>query len=266
MTIRDGAPRDAWDGSLYAANTAHHRQHDDAFLSSVTIRPTDRILDLGCGTGDFTRKLATLVPKGFVTGVDPSESQIGIAARNKPANVELLIGRAQDIENVAEGRKFDLIVSRAVFHWIPEADHPALLSALRARLRLTGFLRVECGGKGQIAAVQAILDAESTALGGPRAPWFFSDDTAYAALLTQAELTTEAGFIRLVQQRRSMPTFDALRSYLESQVFLAYEAGFDHETRATFRSRSLDRAVTELKRTDGTYDLDFVRLDFQASR
>jgi hypothetical protein len=39
----------AWDGEAYAANTGHHRVHDDWFLSAFPVRSTDRLLDLGCG-------------------------------------------------------------------------------------------------------------------------------------------------------------------------------------------------------------------------
>jgi ubiquinone/menaquinone biosynthesis C-methylase UbiE len=49
-----------WDGALYAANTDHHRRYDDRFLSTLPLRPTDRVLDLGCGSGDLTATVAAL--------------------------------------------------------------------------------------------------------------------------------------------------------------------------------------------------------------
>ncbi len=43
-----------FDGTLYAANTAHHRAHDADVLADVPLAPGTDVLDLGCGSGDFT--------------------------------------------------------------------------------------------------------------------------------------------------------------------------------------------------------------------
>jgi ubiquinone/menaquinone biosynthesis C-methylase UbiE len=53
-----------WDGAAYAANTGHHRVFDAAFLATLPLQGNERILDLCCGSGDFTRALADLVPAG----------------------------------------------------------------------------------------------------------------------------------------------------------------------------------------------------------
>ncbi|HEX2381627.1 MAG TPA: hypothetical protein VHI95_03250, partial [Acidimicrobiales bacterium] len=58
----------SWNGGLYAANTEHHRRYDDDFLATLALRSVDRVLDVGCGSGDFTAKVAALVPEGHVVG------------------------------------------------------------------------------------------------------------------------------------------------------------------------------------------------------
>src|SRR5437763_7756475 len=70
-----------WDGELYAANTGHHRRYDDAFLATLPLRTTDRVLDIGCGSGDFTATVAALVPDGHVVGLEPQPSLIHEARR-----------------------------------------------------------------------------------------------------------------------------------------------------------------------------------------
>src|SRR3954471_7788894 len=89
---REQAKRaDGWDGELYAANAAHHRRQDDAFLASLPLGAGDRVLDIGCGTGEFTNRLAERVPEGRVVGVDASPSQIEAARAHKAPNVELVL-------------------------------------------------------------------------------------------------------------------------------------------------------------------------------
>jgi ubiquinone/menaquinone biosynthesis C-methylase UbiE len=256
--------KDAWEGRLYAANTAHHRFYDDAFLETVALRPGDRVLDLGCGVGDFTERLVAIAARGQVVGLDASRSQLAIARARGLDRVEWLEGRAQDLDALLGGRVFDAVVSRATLHWIPSADHPALLRAILRHLAPGGVFRAEFGGRGQIAAVCSILDQESTAFGGPTTPWFFPDEATYRPWLEEAGFDLGAGFVRTFDQRRAMPTPESLIGYLRSTVFFAYDAQMTEAARGEFRARSEARALTELKRADGSYDLDFVRMDVRA--
>jgi len=254
--------RDAWNGELYGRNSAHHRRYDDVFLATLPLRPTDEVLDVGCGTGDFTVKMAARVPEGRVVGLDASPSQLAAAAHAR-SNVGLVVGRAEDLDGSLGDRRFDAIVSRATLHWLPEAQHPELLRGLRRHLKPGGVLRVELGGAGQIAAVRAVIDDVSAALGGPRSPWFFPEPATYRALLETAGFELHQGFVRLIEQRRSMPARDDLLGFLRSQVFLAYETRLTPAQRAQLRTNVEVRA-DELRRPDGSYDLDFVRLDVLA--
>lgn len=254
---------DAWDGELYGRNTAHHRRYDDIFLATLPLRPTDEVLDIGCGTGDFTVKLAALVPQGRVVGLDASPSQVAAAAVYARPNLTFVVGRAEELDGQLGDRRFDAIVSRATLHWLPEARHAELLRACRRHLRPGGVLRVEQGGAGQIAALRAILDDVSAGLGGPRSPWFFPAPAPYRSMVEAAGFDLKQGFVRLLEQRRSMPARDDLLSYLRSQVFLAYETGLTPAQRDQLRNRVEARA-DELRRPDGSYDLDFVRLDVLA--
>src|SRR5262249_18993510 len=170
---------DAWQGRLYAANTAHHRRYDEEFLATLPLLADHSVLDLGCRVGDFTERLPAVAARGQVAGLDASRSQLEIAAARGLERVEWIHGRAQDLDPLLGARAFDAVVSRATLHWIPGSDHPALLRAIFRHLRPGGIFRAEFGGRGQIAEVCAILDEESTAVGGPSSPWFFPDEAIY---------------------------------------------------------------------------------------
>src|SRR5690349_3132034 len=94
-TDRDGTWLPAWDGADYAANTEHHRVHDGTFLRRFPVAPTDRILDLGCGSGDFTRTVADLVPDGHVLGLDAQPSMIDEARACAGPNQSFVVAPVQ---------------------------------------------------------------------------------------------------------------------------------------------------------------------------
>ena len=67
-------------------------------------------LDLGCGTGIFTRKLSTISKK--VIGVDMSYEMIKNANKNKKITYH-----NKKVENMKLNQKFDIISSASSFHW-----------------------------------------------------------------------------------------------------------------------------------------------------
>src|SRR5688572_12442627 len=93
----DAAWIPTWDGEAYAANTGHHREHDAWFLTTFPIRPADRVLDLGCGSGDFTRIVAELVPDGVVVGIDAQPSMLTAAESVARSNQSFALGPVQDL-------------------------------------------------------------------------------------------------------------------------------------------------------------------------
>jgi trans-aconitate methyltransferase len=264
--MQDPPHTDAWDASLYAEHSAHHREQDAWFLASFTLAPTAHVLDLGCGTGEFTNRIADLVPQGRVLGVDGSPSQIERAQAVKRDQVELRLGRLERLDELLGEQTFDAAISRATLHWVAREDHPGLLRAVAAHLRPHGFFRAEFGGRGQMQQALALFDDVSERFGGPRSPWCFPDADEYRELVVEAGLDPAQGFVRLVPQRRSMPTFEALVGFLRSQAFVGYETRLSADAQPRFREQAEARASVELRRPDGSYDLEFVRLDLLARR
>lgn len=78
----------AWDGEEGAYWASHADRFDralagyhDALMTAVPIASTDRVLDVGCGTGQTTRAAARLASEGTVLGVDLSARMIDLARR-----------------------------------------------------------------------------------------------------------------------------------------------------------------------------------------
>ena len=82
----------------------------------------------------------------------------------------------------------DAILSTATFHWI--ADHDRLFERLFAALKPGGRLVAQCGGEGNVAAVQAAIDAVAEpALAGWGGPWNFQSPAATAERLERIGFT-----------------------------------------------------------------------------
>jgi ubiquinone/menaquinone biosynthesis C-methylase UbiE len=252
-----------FDGDLYAANTRHHRAHDEDVLAGLPLAPGTDVLDLGCGSGDFTARLVPMVAPGRVVGVDVSPSQVAHARAHHPG-AEFVAGRAQDVASLFPAASFDVVVTVATLHWVPAAEQPDVLAGVARVLRPGGVLRADLGGIGQIAAARAVLDDISARHRGPASPWCFPEPSAYAELLRVAGLTVERA--RLVRQRRAFPDAAAFEGWLRSQILPAYLPAIPDDDREAFAAECLREGLARLQRDDGSYDQDYVRLDVLAVR
>ena len=251
-----------WDGAGYAANTSHHRRYDEDFLRSTPLRPDARVLDLGCGPGDFTVRLAERVPAGHVVGLDPQPSMLELARAVARPNQSFVLGTAQRLGELTG--PFDAIVSRAVLHWIPIAEHPAVLAAAAGLLAPGGLLRIEAGGGDNVREPVRWLDEISARHGGPRSPWSFPQAGEYLDLVLAAGFDVREGWVRLAAQRREFDR-DAFVGWVTSQALHAYTHTMAEPAAAAFRAEAL-AGVDRMRHRDGSYDMTWVRLDVRAFR
>jgi SAM-dependent methyltransferase len=112
----------------------------DAALAAAAPRPGENVLDLGCGTGTTTLRLADAVrPTGRVLGIDISEQQLALARQRvaaAEANVELVLDDAATHDLAAES--FDLGFTR--FGVMFFADPVAAFHNIRRAMKLSGRL------------------------------------------------------------------------------------------------------------------------------
>lgn len=85
-------------------------------LARLSLRPTDRVLDVGCGTGALLERLAESHPAALLSGVDPVPEMLAVARERMPAEVELREGWAERLPFAEE--QFDVVVSCNMFHYI----------------------------------------------------------------------------------------------------------------------------------------------------
>lgn len=125
-----------WDPNTYHKFQAERAAPFVDLLALVRVRPGRRVVDLGCGTGELTRRLADALPDSDVIGLDSSPQMLARAAEHARPGLRFIEGTIE-----TAGGEWDLIFSHAALHWVP--DHAALIPRLLALLRPGGQLAVQ---------------------------------------------------------------------------------------------------------------------------
>ncbi len=88
-------------------------------ISRLALRPADRVLDVGCGTGELLSRLAAKHPEVTLAGLDPVPEMLAMAKAKLSAKVDLRVGWANALP--WPDASFDIVVSCNMFHYI---THP----------------------------------------------------------------------------------------------------------------------------------------------
>jgi ubiquinone/menaquinone biosynthesis C-methylase UbiE len=114
---------------------AHFADVSERLLDDVDVQPNDRVVELGCGPGGFSRRiLKRLGEGGVLVGVDSSEgllAQARASLTGEKAKFEPVLADIAQLGSWLDGA--DVILGRAVLHHVPMVEF--MLGRLRARLR-----------------------------------------------------------------------------------------------------------------------------------
>jgi SAM-dependent methyltransferase len=117
-------------------------EHDEVLHAAAAVATTDRVLDVGCGTGVSSRRAARAATSGHVLGVDVSAPLVEharlLADQEGLTHTEFAVADAQTHPFPAAG--FDVVLSR--FGVMFFADAPTAFANLARALRPGGRLAV----------------------------------------------------------------------------------------------------------------------------
>src|SRR6056297_343493 len=172
------SPRDEtdWDATAYEDDHSFVYEYGADVLELLAPAAGERVLDLGCGTGALTGKIAA--SGADIVGIDSAAEMIERARANHPE----LAFRQADARTATFDEPFDAVFSNAALHWIDEQD--AALSTVSDALRPGGRFVAELGGDGNVAAIVDAVLAELAERGyDADNPWHFPTVGEYASRL-----------------------------------------------------------------------------------
>ncbi|MBD3898256.1 methyltransferase domain-containing protein [Halomonas sp. ML-15] len=246
------APGQHWN----AADYAHHADFVPSLGSEVVklLAPQagERILDLGCGDGALSERLAKLGVD--IVGVDASEAMVE-AARERGITAQVI-----DAHRLPFDHEFDAVFSNAALHWMLEPQ--AVIAGVKRALKPGGRFVAEFGGHGNVAAICTALLASLQFRGisaRGRHPWYFPTAEEYRQLLENAGFRVEE--IALIP--RPTPLSTGMSGWLETfaNPFLH---GLDEDVREAVLENTMTLLAHSLRDDTGHWSADYVRLRVRA--
>jgi very-short-patch-repair endonuclease/trans-aconitate methyltransferase len=243
-------PAPNWQPALYDTKHAFVAKYGEALLDLLAPKRSERILDLGCGTGDLAQKIADC--GATVIGLDSSLDMIAAARAKYPA-LQFVPG---DVTNFAFDEPFDAAFSNATLHWVKPPEDAA--RCIAGTLRSGGRFVAEFGGAGNVAHISAALHEAHIALTG--APlqhnWYFPSVGEYAPILEAHGFEVQAAW--LFDRPTPLEGEDGMRNWLSM---------FGHPILRGAPTDVIDRVTATAERTlretnyrDGQWFADYRRI------
>lgn len=248
------AHRQTWDPERYARNARFVADLGAPVVDLLAPLPAERILDLGCGDGVLTAKLAAM--GCHVIGVDASPPQIE-AARKLGLDARVMNGEALDFEG-----EFDAVFSNAALHWM---HNPAkVIAGVRRALKPHGRFVAEFGGHGCVAKIRkALVEALNRRgiKGEAASPWYFPTVEDYSQQLTRGGFVVS--YIALIPRPTPLPgdVTGWLETFAESFI-----STLSLTERPAYIAEVREALHPELCDADGKWTADYVRLRFSANK
>jgi trans-aconitate methyltransferase len=244
----------SWDAANYAATGRFVADLAGGVVELLAPQAGEAILDLGCGDGALTERIAAT--GAVMTGADASPAMVA-AARARGTDVREVSGDALPFD-----AEFDAVFSNAALHWMADAE--AVIAGVHRALRPGGRFVAEMGGMGNIAAIRVALQAVLAQFGIDAevlAASFYPSPTHYRRLLEAAGFTVRS--IELIPRPTPLPA--GMEGWLNT-----FRNGVLDLLGPEDRAKAVAETVALLKPVlcdaDENWTADYVRLRFAAAR
>jgi trans-aconitate methyltransferase len=241
----------SWDPQAYAKNARFVADLAQPLLELLAPKNDEIIMDLGCGDGALTEKIAREVT---VVGTDASFAQAR-AAKDRGLSIVVVDGH-----HLCFKPQFDAVFTNAALHWM---EHPGkVVEGVWQCLKTGGRFVGEFGAKGNVETVRSALHAALRRRAvDPLAvdPWYYPSAEDFSNLLANSSFTVH--YIEIIQRPTQLP--GELLNWME--IFAQpFTNAVEKVHRQSFLDEVCQRCETELRDEEGRWRIDYVRLRFAA--
>ena len=212
-----------WDSKHYKKHATVQQSVALRIIEGLKFSGNEQVLDIGCGDGKVTSKIAELIPDGQVIGMDVSVNMI-CEAQLTYAHIPNLSFVQKDVQSFTFDQKFDLVTSFFALHWV--ANHELVLGNIKAVLNKGGkiIFIMPVGGDKRIGKVFGREPWKSCIKHKPEQFGHISIDR-YHQLLDQFCFTKEK--VEIVELTHIFKTLQDLSNYF--MTWLPYYTGLPQE-------------------------------------
>jgi trans-aconitate 2-methyltransferase len=254
-----------FDGKKYEKASDHQKEWGMRLIEELGLTGTEHVLDLGCGDGTLSVKIAELLPAGEVVGIDASQGMIDSALPKVRRNVRFLL---MDINELDFVEKFDVVISNATLHWIK--NHKRLLERVHRTLRKGGRLRFNFAGEGncnnffKVIREAMVLDDFATDFIEFEWPWYMPSSDDYLDLVKTSRLNE----VRVWGENADRYFADekAMIRWIDQPSLVPFLAHIPASKKDTFRSFVVKRMIEETRQDNGRCFETFRRINVVAMK
>jgi trans-aconitate methyltransferase len=258
-----------WNAAEYVRRSGLQEAMAEEVLGLLDLRGSERILDVGCGDGRVTARIAAQVPDGTVVGVDASRDMITFATnRFDAANHPNLRFEAADARKLPFQDEFDLVVSFNALHWIP--DQYLALRSIRSAMKPDGLVQLRLVPKGERKSLEDVLEETRSS---PRWIDYFGDfHDPYLHLTPEqyAALAEENGLrVRQVNMKSNAWDFQSREAFCAfgSVTFVEWTRRLPENEKPAFITDVLDRYRLVAANQPGEENMfKFYQMDIKLAR
>ena len=254
-----------FNGEAYKQSSAHQKEWGNKIIAEFALKGNERILDIGCGDGVLTARLAELVPEGHVLGIDSSQGMIEAASKLRRNNLDF---KLQDINSLDYREEFDLVFSNATLHWIK--DHRRLLDNCFNALKKGGALRFNFGSEGNcvnfIKVIHSAMKLPEYAgyFESFEWPWYFPSIDDYVKLMGQSHFQDFKVWGENAD--RFFPDKAALIGWIDQPSLVPFMAAIPDIDKPVFRDYVVSKMIEATLQEDGRCFETFRRINVMAKK
>ena len=247
-----------WSPTDYAQNAAFVPELGEAAVRLLAPQPGELILDVGCGDGALTARIAEA--GAMVIGLDASAEMVE-AARNRGLDAFVADAETLDLRTQSERfGQFDAVFSNAALHWMLDPD--AVASGICATLKDGGRFVGEMGGAGNLELLRGALRDEMVHRNyavPAQEPHWYPDAEQFTRLYCLAGFVDVE--VELFERPTPLPSGVAawVKTFRTGVMDVAMVPQWERDDLALAVER---RLADRLLRPDGLFYADYVRLRF----